>query len=239
MQHCSPALIPRRMGCDRVCASMAYIHTYIHTYIHSYIHTYIHTYIHIHIHNHTHTHTFTPDTERHGPSQPCKKLQKKRANVEAALIQNAVDDMRFTIRGEDIERLKEFKYLGRILDENDNDKKCILAQLRKARGLWRRLVKILKREGAEPFQMGRFYVGIVQAILLYGSESWTISLLEMEALEGFQKKAIRFMTGRHTRQDSREVWHYPYHCLMMRECWLKPISYYIQKRNSEDVLWKV
>ena len=91
------------------------------------------------------------------------------------------------------------------IDESDNDKKCILAQLRKARGRWWRVSKILKREGAEPYQMGRFYVAVVQAVLLYGSESWTISARKLESLEGFQKKAMRYMTGRHIRQDSRGV----------------------------------
>ena len=80
--------------------------------------------------------------------------------------------------------------------------------------------------------MGRFYVAVVQVVLLYGSESWTISLRELETLEGFQKKAMRYMTGRHIRQDSRGVWHYPDHGLMMRECGLKPISHYIRKRRG-------
>ena len=30
---------------------------------------------------------FTPDADRHGRSQTCKKLQKKRANIDAASIQ--------------------------------------------------------------------------------------------------------------------------------------------------------
>ena len=70
---------------------------------------------------------FTPDTDRHGRSQTCKKLQRKRANIEAASIQSAADNLTFTIRGEELEKVREFKYLQRILDENDNDRKCILA----------------------------------------------------------------------------------------------------------------
>ena len=76
---------------------------------------------------------FTPDADRYGRSQTCKKLQGRRANIEAASIQSAADDVTFTIKGEEIERVEEFRYLGRILDENDNDRKCILAQLKKAR----------------------------------------------------------------------------------------------------------
>ena len=92
--------------------------------------------------------------------------------------------------------------------------------------------KILKREGADPFQMGRFYIAVVQAVLLYGAESWTISLRELEALERFQKKAMRYMTGRHIQKDSSGVWHYPEHGEMMRMCGMKPMSHYIRKRRG-------
>ena len=54
---------------------------------------------------------FTPDADRHGRSQTCKKLQQKRANIEAASIQSAADNVNFTIRGEEIERVREFNYL--------------------------------------------------------------------------------------------------------------------------------
>ena len=79
--------------------------------------------------------------------------------------------MVFKINGEEIERVREFQYLGRILDENDDDSRCIIAQLSKARSRWWRMAKILKREGADPFQMGRFYIVVVWAILLYEAES--------------------------------------------------------------------
>ena len=62
------------------------------------------------------------------------------------------------------------------------------------------MAKLLKREGANLFHMGRFYTAIVQAVLLYGSESWTITLRDMEALERFQKKAVQYMTRSHIQK---------------------------------------
>ena len=93
--------------------------------------------------------------------------------------------------------------LGRILDEQDDDSRFIMTQLNKARSRWWHMVKILKRKGADLFQMGRFYVELVEAVLLYGAESWTITLREMKALERFQKKAKKYMTTRHIQKDSR------------------------------------
>jgi hypothetical protein len=39
--------------------------------------------------------------------------------------------------GEPIETVKEFKYLGRILSDNDSDEPCVERNLKKAKGKWR------------------------------------------------------------------------------------------------------
>ena len=72
-------------------------------------------------------------------------------------------------------------------------------------------------------------MAVVQAVLLYGSKSWAISLRDMEALERFQKKAVQYMTGSHIQKDSSGEWHYPEHGKLYRLCGLKPINFYIRK----------
>jgi hypothetical protein len=42
--------------------------------------------------------------------------------------------------------------------------------------MWNRIAGVLKTQGAGSKIMGYFYKAIVQAVLLYGSESWTLSL---------------------------------------------------------------
>ena len=64
-------------------------------------------------------------------------------------------------------------------------------------------VKDPKREGGDTYLMGRFYIVVVQAVLLYGAESWTISFREVEALERLQKKATIYMMKRHIQKDGR------------------------------------
>ena len=44
---------------------------------------------------------------------------------------------------------------------------------------------MLKREGANAKVMGKFYLAVVQLLLLYGSESWTISEQNMRKLTVF------------------------------------------------------
>ena len=132
----------------------------------------------------------TADPDRHWRSETCKRLQVRRAKEKVALKQWEAEAVEFTISGEKIEQVKELRYLGRILTEDDDDSRCIQDQLKRARSRWWRMAKLLKREVANPSQMGRFYMAVVQAVLLYGSESWAITLRDMEALERFQKKAV-------------------------------------------------
>ena len=89
--------------------------------------------------------------------------------------------MNFTINGENIERVKGFRNIRSILTEDDDDSSYIKDQVKKVRSRWWRKAKLLKREGVSPFQMARFYMAIMQAVLLYGLVSWKITLRDMEA----------------------------------------------------------
>ena len=62
-----------------------------------------------------------------------------------------------------------------ILSEDDRDTKAITRKLNIANAGWGRLAGILKRDGADYVTMSRFYLTIVQAILLYGADSWTVT----------------------------------------------------------------
>ena len=46
--------------------------------------------------------------------------------------------------------MTEFKYLGRVLTEVDNDWPVVVGNLGKVRRSWGRLDRVLGREGADP-----------------------------------------------------------------------------------------
>ena len=104
---------------------------------------------------------FTPYMEKHWRTQTCKILQRRKANVGATSLQRAAEDVTFRIKGEEVKQVRKFKYIGCILNQNDNDRKCILAHFRKTIGMWFGMGKILKREDMKPFQMRRFYVAVL------------------------------------------------------------------------------
>ena len=56
-------------------------------------------------------------------------------------------------------------------------------------------MKILGREGLDMITAGRFFVGVVQAVLLFGSETWVLTPLLDKSLKGFHHRVVRPMAG--------------------------------------------
>jgi len=64
------------------------------------------------------------------------------------------EEVTFQIAGVDIERVSSFRYLGRILDEIDDDSHALTRQLARARARWGRIASVLWSEGVNPRAMG-------------------------------------------------------------------------------------
>ena len=75
-------------------------------------------------------------------------------------------------------------------------------QIRKARGVWGRLSRVMRAENASPRVCGMFYKATVQAVLLFGSETWCLSPANLRLLEGFHVHAARRMTGMMPKRKS-------------------------------------
>ena len=58
-----------------------------------------------------------------------------------------------------------------------------------------RLENILGREGEDKRTAGRFYEAVVQAVLLFGSETWVLTPQLEKSLEGFHRRAAQRMAG--------------------------------------------
>jgi hypothetical protein len=60
--------------------------------------------------------------------------------------------------------VKEFKYLGRITSDDDDDLPAVRDNLKKVRARWARVSRVLTREGATAKMMGKFYLAVVQSV---------------------------------------------------------------------------
>ena len=171
------------------------------------------------------------DLARHEDNATCKKLQKRRTNEIMQDKQAEANDVTFSVNGKCIERVRHFKYLGRWISDNDDDTKCIQENLKKARQRWNCIANILKREGANAECMGRFYQAIVQAVLLYGADSWTINNRNMRKLQSFHRRVVRHITGKHIRKLG-ETWEYPNHDELYEKAKLLTVERYIERRRG-------
>ena len=178
---------------------------------------------------------FVLNIVKHISSVTCAKGRKRRDHEKRQDEQERADGVKFTVKGKEIEKVEYFIYLGRLLAEDDDDTLCIEGQIKKARSRWYGIAKVLKREGANAKCMAKFYLAVVQALLLYGAESWTISKRNLKKLESFHMRAIRHMTGSHIRCVNDE-WEYPNHERLLKKCGLFPIETYIERRRG--TLWK-
>jgi hypothetical protein len=140
------------------------------------------------------------------------------------------DQVEFSVNGTGIEKVGSFKYLGRILSEDDNDWPAIRANIQKARQRWGQIARILAREGASTKVMGYFYKAIVQAVLLYATETWVVTEHSMKALNSFHHRCARHIAGDHIRQNPNGEWYLPATDRVLEVSGLLTVEAYITKR---------
>ena len=79
----------------------------------------------------------------------------------------------------------------------------------RASSFWGRLGTLLQREGADPRVTAMFYRAVVQAILLYGSETWVILAAMDNKLEEAHTGFLIKITGKLSRRILYRTWETP------------------------------
>ena len=79
---------------------------------------------------------------------------------------------------------------------------------------------------------GKFNIAIVQAVLLYGVDSWVITEKNWKKLRAFHNRALRYMTGRHIKKKEDGTWEHPCHVDLQWQCGLFSIETYIERRRG-------
>ena len=115
----------------------------------------------------------------------------------------------FHAYGTKMRRVTELKYLGRVLTNTDDDWPAVAGNIRKARASWGRLARILGREGADLKLTRSFYTAVTQQVLLFGAESRVLTKMMESALDAFQGRVARRLTGRLPRRGRDRKWVYP------------------------------
>jgi hypothetical protein len=157
--------------------------------------------------------------------------ERKRQHAAAVHSQEALKSL-FTAYGEELERVEVFKYLGRLIAYDDADTQAMRSNLRKARGCWAWVSRVLRAENATARTCGMFYKATVQAILLFGSERWSLSPTSVKRLEGFHIRAVWRMSGMRPERKTNGSWLYPRSKDVLEAAGLQTIAHYMDVRRQ-------
>ena len=174
-----------------------------------------------------------PSYPRHFRSKECSIGVERKQQREAAVTLVLALRQQFLVHRDVLEQVEVFKYLGRLLAQDDDNIQAIRAQLRKARATWGHVGQVLRNENASPRIAAKFYKAVVQVVLLYSSETWVLSSTALARLEGFHIcAAYRMAKKNKPRRGPGHRWVYPKLADVLEECGLTTIAEYI------DVLWQ-
>jgi hypothetical protein len=169
-----------------------------------------------------------PRHARHQYTKECQVGVGRKKQREAAVTLALALRQQFSVRGDVLEQVEVFEYLGRLLAQEDDDIQAICAQLRKARATWACVGQMLKPENVPPCVAAKFYKAVVQAMLLYGSKTWVLLTTALASLEGFHICAAYQMAVRHKpRRGPRHGWIYPKSKDVLEECGMSTLVEYI------------
>ena len=134
---------------------------------------------------------------RHHPgTAQCKNGAERKIQRLAEAETQESSERAFESYGEHIKNFLEFKYLGRVLTAGDEDWLAVVSNLGKERRSWGRLSQVLGREGADLKFSRTFYTVVAQAVLLFGADTWVLTLRMEKALDSFQSRVTRRITER-------------------------------------------
>ncbi len=113
-------------------------------------------------------------------------------------------DVDLTIRGERIERVKEFVYLGSLINEGGGCMRDIQRRVSQAAYRFNKLDGVWKQTAISLKTKVYIYSTTVMSTLLYGAESWTCTGKEYTYLNTFHTKRLRQLAGKKRDEISNE-----------------------------------
>jgi hypothetical protein len=141
-----------------------------------------------------------PTNCEYGKTQANKRMSEIKRKIQQELLQYAAKYVNFHIDNQPVSKVKQFKYLGQIITDDDDNLTAVEQQIGKARTTWGQIGKIIqKKTNANTKVLATFYKTIIQSILLYGSESWTINTFILDKLNSFHHHCAQNIIGKHVK----------------------------------------
>ncbi len=163
-------------------------------------------------------------------TKECTMGMARQQQQEAAVASVLALRCQFTVHGEALKKVKVFKYLGRMMAQDNNNVQAMQHQLHKAQRTWAHVGQVLRSENATPWVAAKFYKAVVLAVLLYGSEMWNLMKAVLGRLEGLHVRAAYRMAQVHwPKRMAKNQWEYTKTSDVLEECGMATMQHYIQK----------
>ena len=91
---------------------------------------------------------------------------------------------------------------------------------------------VLGQEGADPKVSGNFYKVLAQSVLIFGAETWVLTQRMEKALDRFQSRVARRLTGNQLRRRTDGVWEYRPLAEALGEAGLEGIRKSVTRRKN-------
>ena len=137
---------------------------------------------------------------KHQRTELCFKNTEMRIRLKDVEVASRYADMEFNLIGKDgeetIEGVSLFTYLGRSLYQSDNDWQEVRRNIGKSLQVWRRLGGILRQERLDHLTYVAIYRAVVQAVLLFGLETWVLLMTINKQVTGGCMGFLLQVTGK-------------------------------------------
>ena len=149
------------------------------------------------------------------------------AKTKYMLIGNHPDEMSCEINGERLEKVENFQYLGRTINNSNNDLKAVDKLISKGWDVFNKVKSILKSKATPMITKRKTIETYILPSVLYGSETITWRKDLLRKIETFQNDVMRACLNK------RRIDRLPVNDLLQRTK-LKPIGSLIKQRK---LLW--
>ena len=132
------------------------------------------------------------------PSPPPTPTQTQQPSLSTPLP--ATKTHHLLVYGQRIPKVHQFRYLGRILADDDDDSPAIADRLKQAsHTFWSLHRRFLSKKHVSTKTKLAVINSIIMAKVVYGADTWVVKDHDAEKLRAFQQKLLRHALGMHPR----------------------------------------
>ena len=168
----------------------------------------------------------------HRCTEQCTRGVDKRRRRLAAEEKREVIVRDFSAYGRSLEMLTYFKYLGWVILATYDNCTAVVRNLDRAKMVWRRMSHILRREETTPRVSIFFFKAAIQAVLIFGAETWVVTPRMGKALGGFQTQVTRRLAGQLLQRTTVDTWEYTSAAAAREAAGLLMMEEYIRRRQN-------